>query len=71
MDNDPGLIELILEDARGIKDRQETDSIPLVDDIRSHLYNSLLPNYSGNQTTSSEYRLEVLENLLKNIGHEC
>ena len=71
MENDAGLIELILEDARSIKDRQETDSIPLVDDIRSHLYNSLLPNYSGNQTTSSEYRLEVLENLLKNIGHDC
>ncbi|CAB3983212.1 ankyrin repeat and BTB POZ domain-containing 1 [Paramuricea clavata] len=71
MVNDPGLIELIVEDARSIKGRQETDSIPLVDDIRSHLYNSLLPNYFGNQTSSSEYRLEVLENLLKNIGLDC
>ena len=71
MVNDPGLIELIVEDARSIKGRQETDSIPLVDDIRSLLYNSLLPNYFGNQTSSSEYRLEVLENLLKNIGLDC
>ena len=71
MANDQGLIELIIEDARSIKERQETDSIPIVDDIRSHLYNSLLPNYSGNQTCSSESRLDVLQNLLKSIGLEC
>lgn len=71
MKDDSGLIELIVEDAHSIKEREETDSIPLVDDIRSHLYNSLLPNYFGTQNSSSEYRLEVLENLLKNIGLDC
>lgn len=71
MANDTRLIELVIEDARSIKERQETDSIPLIDDIRSHLYNALLPNYFGNQTSTSEYRLEVLENLLKNIGLDC
>ncbi|XP_046839999.1 ankyrin repeat and BTB/POZ domain-containing protein 1-like [Xenia sp. Carnegie-2017] len=70
--NDQSLIELILEDARGIEERQETDSIPLVDDIRSHLYSSLLPNYSSeNPTSSSEQRLEALEHMLRNIGLEC
>jgi ankyrin repeat/BTB/POZ domain-containing protein 1 len=71
MANNPGLIELIVEDAQSIQERQETDSIPLVDDIRCHLYNSLLPNYAGNQPCSSENRLEVLQNLLKSIGLDC
>ncbi|XP_028398394.1 ankyrin repeat and BTB/POZ domain-containing protein 1-like isoform X2 [Dendronephthya gigantea] len=71
MKDDPGLIELIVEDAQSIKERQETDSIPLVDDIRSHLYNSLLPNNFWTQNSSSECRLEILENLLKSIGLDC
>lgn len=69
--DNPGLAELIQEDAKAIKNRQETDSIPLVDDIRHHLYNAILPSYSGDVSCFAEHRIELLESLLKKLDLEC
>lgn len=60
--------ELIREDAENVAARQETDSIPLVDDIRYHI--------SGNVQTYSaieeaNQKLHALEFLLNYIGLDC
>ncbi|KAF7655645.1 hypothetical protein LDENG_00053080 [Lucifuga dentata] len=60
--------EMIKEDAASLEDRQETDSVPLVDDIRYHI--------AGNVQTYSDIeeanqKLEALEDLLSRINIEC
>ncbi|KAK6480602.1 ankyrin repeat and BTB/POZ domain-containing protein 1-like [Huso huso] len=60
--------EAIKEDADAVEARQETDSIPLVDDIRFHI--------TGNVQTYSDIeeanqKLEALEQLLRSIGLDC
>ncbi|TTP91404.1 Ankyrin repeat and BTB/POZ domain-containing protein 1 [Bagarius yarrelli] len=64
----PEFAELIREDAESVAARQETDSIPLVDDIRYHI--------SGNVQTYSaieeaNQKLHALEFLLSYIGLDC
>ncbi|KAK0155103.1 Ankyrin repeat and BTB/POZ domain-containing protein 1 [Merluccius polli] len=60
--------EMIQEDARSVKNRQETDSIPLVDDIRYHI-TSNVQMFSAMEET--HHKLQVLEQLLVSIGLEC
>lgn len=60
--------EMIIEDAASLEERHETDSVPLVDDIRYHI--------AGNIQTYSEIeeanqKLEALEDLLSRINIEC
>ncbi|MGH0170514.1 UNVERIFIED_CONTAM: hypothetical protein FKN15_075826, partial [Acipenser sinensis] len=60
--------EAIKEDADTVEARQETDTIPLVDDIRFHI--------TGNVQTYSDIeeanqKLEGLEQLLRSIGLDC
>lgn len=66
---------LILEDASSVRGRQETDSIPIVDDIRFHLYRGLLPNSTSNEEedliVDSESKLRMLSDLLISLGIEC
>ena len=67
---------LILEDAHSVRDRQQTDSIPVVDDIRFHLYKNVLPNITSDeeeegQLFDSETKLNFLNNLLVHLGIEC
>lgn len=67
---------LILEDAASVRGRQETDSIPVVDDIRFHLYRGILPINStsdGDEEffVDSESKLQMLETLLQHLGVEC
>ncbi|XP_036389202.1 ankyrin repeat and BTB/POZ domain-containing protein 1 isoform X1 [Megalops cyprinoides] len=61
-------VEMIQEDARAVEARQETDSIPLVDDIRYHI-SSNVQTYSAIEEASQ--RLGALEELLASIGLEC
>ena len=63
---------LILEDASSVRGRQETDSIPVVDDIRFHLYRGILPINStsdGDEEffVDSESKLQMQETLICNI----
>ncbi|KAL4646333.1 ankyrin repeat and BTB/POZ domain-containing protein 1 isoform X1 [Arapaima gigas] len=60
--------DMIKEDARAVEARQETDSIPLVDDIRFHI-TSNVQTYSAIEEANQ--KLEALEQLLANIGLEC
>lgn len=58
----------VRENAEAVEERQETDSIPLVDDIRFHI-TSNVQTYSAIEEANQ--KLEALENLLASIGLEC
>ncbi|XP_078066095.1 ankyrin repeat and BTB/POZ domain-containing protein 1 isoform X5 [Mustelus asterias] len=60
--------EVVKEDAAGVEDRQETDSIPLVDDIRFHV-TSNVQTYSAIEEANQ--RLKALEELLARLELEC
>ncbi|KAM6475635.1 ankyrin repeat and BTB/POZ domain-containing protein 1 isoform 6-T6 [Liasis olivaceus] len=58
----------VKENADAVEERQETDSIPLVDDIRFHI-TSNVQTYSAIEEANQ--KLEALDNLLASIGLEC
>lgn len=58
----------VKESAEAVEERQETDSIPLVDDIRFHI-TSNVQTYSAIEEANQ--KLEALENLLASIGLDC
>lgn len=58
----------VKENAEAVEERQETDSIPLVDDIRFHI-TSNVQTYSAIEEANQ--KLEALENLLASIGLDC
>ncbi|XP_073431145.1 ankyrin repeat and BTB/POZ domain-containing protein 1 isoform X1 [Dendrobates tinctorius] len=58
----------VREDAAAVEERQETDSIPLIDDIRFHI-TSNVQTYSAIEEANQ--RLEALERLLGCLGLEC
>lgn len=60
--------EIIKEDAGAVEDRHETDSIPLVDDIRFHI-TSNVQTFSAIEEANQ--KLDALESLLSSIGLEC
>ncbi|XP_023372722.1 ankyrin repeat and BTB/POZ domain-containing protein 1 isoform X2 [Otolemur garnettii] len=60
--------EAIREEAAAVAARQETDSIPLVDDIRFHVA-STVQTYSAIE--EAQQRLRALEDLLVSIGLDC
>ncbi|XP_039629168.1 ankyrin repeat and BTB/POZ domain-containing protein 1 isoform X1 [Polypterus senegalus] len=60
--------EMVKEDADAVEARQETDSIPLIDDIRFHI-TSNVQTYSAIEEANQ--KLEALEQLLASIGLEC
>uniref|UniRef100_G1TPB9 Ankyrin repeat and BTB domain containing 1 n=1 Tax=Oryctolagus cuniculus TaxID=9986 RepID=G1TPB9_RABIT len=61
-------VEAVREEAAAVAERQETDSIPLVDDIRFHVA-STVQTYSAIE--EAQQRLRVLEELLVAIGLDC
>ena len=66
---------LILEDAASVRGRQETDSIPVVDDIRFHLFRGIFPYNASDdddeEFVDSEKSLQMLDDLLVYLGIEC
>lgn len=62
--------QLVLEDATGIIAREETDSIPVIDDIRFHLYNTVLPAAELEELDSAA-KLNVLNDFLLKLGLDC
>lgn len=58
----------VKENAEAVEERQETDSIPLVDDIRFHI-TSNVQTYSAIEEANQ--KLESLDNLLASLGLEC
>ncbi|KAF0879390.1 ABTB1 protein, partial [Crocuta crocuta] len=61
-------VEAVREEAAAVAERQETDSIPLVDDIRFHVA-STVQTYSAIE--EARQRLRALEDLLVSIGLDC
>ncbi|XP_062970911.1 ankyrin repeat and BTB/POZ domain-containing protein 1 isoform X3 [Cynocephalus volans] len=61
-------VEAVREEAAAVAARQETDSIPLVDDIRFHVA-STVQTYSAIE--EAQQRLQALEDLLVSIGLDC
>ena len=62
---------LIQDDAAGVRGRQEVDSLPMVDDIRSYLYSGLLPTVADGSDLDCERKLVLMEELLERLGYEC
>ncbi|XP_076596507.1 ankyrin repeat and BTB/POZ domain-containing protein 1 [Chaetodon auriga] len=60
--------EIIKEDAESLEDRHETDSVPLVDDIRYHIASNVQA-YSAIEDANQ--KLEALEELLCSINIYC
>ncbi|XP_076022985.1 ankyrin repeat and BTB/POZ domain-containing protein 1 [Genypterus blacodes] len=60
--------KMIIKDAASLEERQETDSVPLVDDIRYHI-TSNVQTYSDIEEANQ--KLEALEDLLSRIDIEC
>ena len=64
--------KLVLEDAEGIIGRQETDSIPVIDDIRFHLYNNALPAAGMDEFSLDVVaKLDMLNSFLLKLGLDC
>ncbi|XP_047457355.1 ankyrin repeat and BTB/POZ domain-containing protein 1 [Mugil cephalus] len=60
--------EMIREDAASLEERHETDSVPLVDEIRYHI-TSNVQTYSAIEEANQ--KLEALEELLSSINIDC
>lgn len=61
-------VEAVREEAAAVAARQETDSIPLVDDIRFHVGSAVQTRSAMEQ---AQQRLQALEHLLVAIGLDC
>lgn len=64
----PEFAEVIKEDAASLEERHETDSVPLVDDIRYHI-TSNVQTYSAIE--EADQKLGALEDLLTSINIDC
>ncbi|XP_062283730.1 ankyrin repeat and BTB/POZ domain-containing protein 1 isoform X1 [Scomber scombrus] len=64
----PEFAEIIKEDASSLEDRHETDSVPLVDDIRYHIASNV-QTYSAIEEANQ--KLAALEELLSSINIDC
>ena len=58
--------ELVLNDARNVKSREETDSIDIVDEIRYVLRTTNLNSLSS--ITEAELQLKCLDSLLEELN---
>ncbi|GLH08301.1 BTB/POZ domain-containing protein 9 [Gryllus bimaculatus] len=65
MIDDASLHEIILQDAQEVRGRQETDSIPVVDDIRYHI-SSDVNGYS--EMSEASEKLKIIDKLLEDLG---
>lgn len=68
MANQPQLRDIILSDAQHVKDRQETDSVTFVDELRFHLSSSLC---EISDIVEAKDKLSLLEQILEDLGIEA
>ena len=61
--------ELVLNDARNVKSREETDTIDIVDEIRYVLRTTNLNSLSS--ITEAELQLECLDSFLEELNLEA
>ncbi len=58
----------MLEDAASVVDRQETDTVPIIDDLRFYLAEFSTVNTSDMDETSE--KMKLLDDFLEQIGLE-
>ena len=68
MSDDPELHKMIRQDADTVQDRQETDSIQVVDDIRSHIRSRVR---TMSDMTEAEWKMSIVDNLLTDLDMEA
>jgi len=68
MSEDVELHKVIAEDARSVRDRQETDSIQIVDDIRSQIRARVR---SMSDMAEAEWKMSLVDNLLSQLDMEA
>ncbi len=61
----PEFGEFVVEDAKSVIGRQETDTIPIIDDIRFHI-TSFMQTYSD--MYEADQKLALINNLLEELG---
>lgn len=59
--------ELVMEDATNVKERQDTDSIEIIDNVRYYLTN-FMQTFSEMQEVSE--KLQLIDNLLEELNLE-
>jgi len=59
---------MIEQDASTVRDRQETDSIAVVDDIRSHIRSRVR---TMSDMTEAEWKMSLVDNLLSQLDMEA
>merc|ERR1711973_826683 len=67
MADDTDLHKIIRQDANEVKDRQETDSIQVIDDIRSHIRSRVR---TMSEMSEAEMKMSVVDNLLSELDME-
>ena len=60
--------DLVQEDAKMVQHREETDSIPIVDDIRFHITNWV---QTFCDMYEAEQKLAVIDNFLEELQLDC
>lgn len=63
--HDEGLHDLIIQDATEVKGRQETDSIPVIDDIRYHIRSDVK---AVSKLQEASEKLQMIDRLLEDLG---
>jgi ankyrin repeat/BTB/POZ domain-containing protein 1 len=63
--HDEGFHNLILQDATEVRGRQETDSIPVIDDIRYHITSDV---QTVSEMGEASEKLQVIDRLLEDLG---
>ncbi len=61
-------VKFVLEDADSVVDRQETDTVPIIDDLRFYLAEFSTVNPSDIDETSE--KMKLLDDFLEHIGLE-
>ncbi len=61
-------VKFVLEDAASVVDRQETDTVPIIDDLRFYLAEFSTVDPSDIEETSE--KMKLLDDFLEQIGLE-
>ena len=61
--------DLVMEDATTIREREDTDTIQIIDDIRYHIFKVALPGMDvASFDLNADELLAILDNLLMQLG---
>lgn len=60
--------EIILQDAQSVTDREDSDSIDIVDSVRYHLTSRVL---TFSEIEGANSKLSLIDNLLESLDLDC